>query len=304
MVTMILVTLIIGLLLGFSSPAFAENTSSGATLTQSGSTTVVVETGALIRMQIDALKKQIGRPLPTDQSMVFLLDSKQQNWEDEIGQFKQKIGSYRATCRANIRKANRDSIVSQSSACLRGDLMLHIAFLRKQEAYITSLPSLTTEVRLSAALAITHLIDAEMTIVDALDAKLFQTVDDLMNTKDKLLTQYRDPYWLALSRIRADRQLTIIGLMLKRINGSLTEGTSTPLIEKGTLAALSCLTTAATAYQSVLAETDGVNAEKTLSTMNKALPACKDAIWSVGRLKNRQLEQSIENEELQSEAKK
>ncbi len=272
----------------FATPAFAEDATGSGTV-------AVVDSGAIIQEHISVLAGLLGSPLPSDGAQVFLSANKQKSWEEELGRYKQKIASFRATCRATIRKANRDSLMSQSSACFRGDLLLQVSFLRKQQIYISSLPGISEQTLSGATFAINNLVDAEMTIVDAIDAKLFQTMDDLTNTKQKLLTQYRAPYWLALSKIRANQQLTIISLMLKRTIDMVTDGMDTPLLQKSTLEALSCLTDATERYQSILHMSGSQNAEEIIAEANKALPACRDSVWYLARLKNRQETPSTEN---------
>ncbi len=187
---------------------------------------------------------------------------------------------------------------------MRGDLLLHLSFLRKQQLYIDALPAITPLTKSGAALTIKNLIDAEMTVVNALDTNLYTSVESLEGTKAKLQTQYRAPYWLALTHIRADRQLTFIGLMLKGIMKIGAENKTTPLIQKTTLEALSCLQESAEAYRGVLTSTGSLAAGKSLSNAGKMLSNCKNTVWNVGHLQKRLASQSTESGSLQTGAEK
>lgn len=263
-----------------------------------------METGAIIRMQIGELKQLLGRPLPAKRSDLIPTPAKETAWQSDVARYLEKSSEYRANCYEAIRRANRDTIVKQATTCMRGDLLLHISYLRQQQGYISAIPLLQQTVQSGAVLSMKNLIDAEMTIVNAIDANLYTTADILADTKAKLRDQYRLPYWLSLTHIRADRQLTFIGLMLKRLEEIVLENNNTPLMEKTTLQALRCLTTGAEAYQSVVTATDGVLASKTISEAGKSLSTCKNTVWTVGHLKKRQSTSLSGSGTLQTEAQK
>ncbi len=261
-----------------------------------------METGAVIRMKIDVLKTLLGRPLPAKRADLLPVPAKETAWQDDVTQYTQKSAAFRAECQEALRRANRDTITKQATACMRGDLLLHLSFLRKQQAYVATLPLLRKDIQSGALISIKNLIDAEMTIVDALDANLYTSAAIMQDTKVKLQTQYRTPYWLATTKIRADRQLTFIGLMLKRIEEIVLENNSTPLIEKTTLQAVTCLTTGTEAYQAVTTATGAAVAANRISEAGKGLSSCKKTVWTVGHLKRRLAESSTESGALQTGA--
>jgi hypothetical protein len=264
----------------------------------------VLSTGALLQEKIQMLKQLLGAPLPDSRASIVLSDAKESGWASDVDHYSQKSAEYRTACHNTIRAANRDTIVKQASTCLRGDLQLHSSFLRKQSQHVLDLPQLNASTRSGAILAINNLISAEMTISDAIDAGVYTSVENLDDAKAKLRDQYRSPYWLSLIKIQANTKLTYIGLMLKRLSDILSENNSTPLIEKSTLQALSCLTSSVTAYQGIRSSSGAVIAENSLSDANKALPSCKDAVWTVAHLKSRQEQTSTGSSVLQTDAKK
>lgn len=264
----------------------------------------VMSTGAVLRMQIQSIKDMLGTPLPKSKAEVLLLDAKMAGWQSDVQRYNEKSTDYRKTCFDAVRRANRDTIVNQATTCMRGDLLLHISFLRKQQAYVASLPLITAATRSGALLSVNNLISAEMTIVDAIDAHLYTSIAILNDTKAKLRDHYRLPYWLSLTAIRAERQLTFLGLMLKRIEEIVAENNNTPLIEKTTLQALRCMKETVGAYQLVTTATGSSAASKSFSEATKLLGPCKDAIWNVGHLKNRQQSASTGSTVLQTDAEK
>lgn len=286
-----------------STPVHAA---SGLTVTAVSTTTgsTVMETGALIRMQLQELSALLGRPLPAKRSELIPVLAKESAWQSDVERYSEKSAAYRASCNEAMRRANRDTIVKQSTTCMRGDLLLHISYLRQQQTYLSAIPLLQPSVESGAILALKNLIDAEMTIVNAIDANLYTTTDILAVTKAKLRDQYRLPYWLSQTHIRADRQLTFIGLMLKRLEEIVLENNNTPLIEKTTLNALGCLRTGISAYQSVLGTTDTVTAGKTINEAGKGLSTCKNTVWNVGHLKRRQSTSMSGTGTLQTDAEK
>lgn len=263
-----------------------------------------METGALIRVQLQELSALLGRPLPAKRSELIPVLAKESAWQSDVERYSEKSAAYRASCNEAMRRANRDTIVKQSTTCMRGDLLLHISYLRQQQTYLSAIPLLQPSVESGAILALKNLIDAEMTIVNAIDANLYTTTDILAVTKAKLRDQYRLPYWLSQTHIRADRQLTFIGLMLKRLEEIVLENNNTPLIEKTTLNALGCLRTGISAYQSVLATTDTVTAGKSINEAGKGLSTCKNTVWNVGHLKRRQSTSMSGTGTLQTDAEK
>lgn len=263
---------------------------------------VLTDTGSVIYEKIRILNNMLQRPLASKRAELLPVPAKETAWQEDATQYRKKSAAFRAECQEAIRRANRDTMTKRANACMRGDLLLHLSFLRKQQAYITALPFIAKEIQSDAVLSIKNLIDAEMAIVNAIDANLYTSTGIIEATKAKLQTQYRAPYWLAMTKIRADRQLTFLGLMLKRIDEIVRENNNAPLLEKAILQAVTCLTTGVEAYQSAVTSTGAVIASNRISEAGKGLPTCKKTVWTVGHLKRLQPETSTESGALQTGA--
>lgn len=287
-----------GLIVGtLSVPAFAED----APVVND---TTITETGALIESSLTALIAKIGKPLPVSRAAMLLAPAKMTAWASDVLRYNEKSLEYRTTCQESIRRANRDMILKQATTCFRGDLLLHTAYLRKQSTYVAALPFLQDSTRSGALLSIKKLMDAEMTIVNAIDTNLYTSVEILSDTKQKLREQYRLPYWLSLLQIQADRQLTFMSLMLKDVKEIVETGKKTPLLEKSILEALSCLDTSTDAFQGVFTATGSTAAWARLQQAQITLPDCKNAVWTVAHIQSRQGVTTDETTESQTDAKK
>jgi|CXWL01.1.fsa_nt_gi hypothetical protein len=289
------------LVLALPVAAHAQSTA-GTVTTQTGSI-VTMDSGALLHARIAALKIQLKNRLPDSGATLLVPGTKLSAWQSDTARYTEKSTDYRATCSEVIRRANRDNIMKLATTCFRGDLLLHSTFLRKQLSYIEAIPLLDDAVRASGVMTIKNLIDAEMTVVSAIDAGLYEQMAGLEDAKQKLRTQYRAPYWLALSNIRADRQLTFIGLMLKKIESIQGDTTNSTLLQKNISDAVSCLAKGSDTLHEVLSSAEADTSQKALLEANKTISDCKISIRSMMRLRNLEQEKNKDNSEPQPDAK-
>ncbi len=277
----------LGLALTLSAvPAFAEETGSGA----SASGTEVIDVSVALPQKLSALHTALNERIPETRIDVLLPAPKIAGWQSEIARNVEKSRTDRAYCRDAIRQANRDTLIDRASTCMRADLMQEISFLRKQSSYVATLPFLDATLLADAKARISTLIDADMTVVGAIDAGLYLQTDQLLDAKKKLTDQYRLPYWNAMIKVRADRQLVWVGLMVRRLDEVLKEGNNTDAILDMMYQGAVCLDESRLKEQAILNSSDLESAVKLLPEEQKLLKACRETMWNVGHLKLRQFE--------------
>lgn len=272
----------------FAASGTGTTTGSGTTHTGSGAVTVE-DTGALVLQNLHALSSSL-QDHPIWEAVPMLPQSKTDGWLSDVDRYRQRSVALRAQCQDEIRRANRDTIMQKSLACLRGDLMQEMTFLRQEKAYILSLPGLTPAVESGATVNIDALTDAEMTVVNAIDSGLYTQIDPLKDVKQKLTMQYRTPAWLSMLQVKADRNLTWIHYVSERLNDILTDGTATPLLQSSALEAVRCLEGSRQSLQGVVSATDLDRAGSGYTAAQKSLTDCRSELWTVAHLKERQQE--------------
>lgn len=175
-----------------------ESTGSGATSVQSTSLDIQQQIAELEwkarRERSEAFQAALAANAKTAQQLQAL---KEENY--------QKRAEHRATCRADMRKANTYTILSTALRCYRAELTLELERLRKERDYIETMPGVTDDIRWLALTRNDLLLDAMNIIVTAIDSDVYQNVDELEEVKQNLLTHYRKPKWLMDVRLNADR---------------------------------------------------------------------------------------------------
>lgn len=180
-------------------------------------------TGASLFERIGALRTHIETRIPANTGALLPNATKQKAWDAEKARHEQRIWEQRAKCREEIRKANRDTIVSKSAQCFRSDLMEELALRRKEKTFVESLPAIDPQALASYSAAVTALMDAQAAIVDGIDTNVYSTVELLQTAKRKLRDQYRTPYWTAFFRLTADRLIPWTAWQVDRMEGLLSE---------------------------------------------------------------------------------
>lgn len=131
---------------------------------------------------------------------------------------RQKLNDHRRDCTESIRKANRDTKFSVTLQCYRTDLTLIRDIVEKQKEYVEDIPGVTENVRAQTLMSATKLLDAIATIMQAIEAGVYATENDLLEAKNNLLTKYRVPYADALFFTRVDRTETWIIRLLVQLH--------------------------------------------------------------------------------------
>ena len=129
----------------------------------------------------------------------------------------EKLTEKRVQCREDVRKANRDSVEQVTVGCFRASLTLDLEMLRKEKQFVETVAGPTETFRKSAVFHIGNLMDAISTIIEAIDAGVYDGKEDLAEAKQNLGNAYRENRRLAMTRLRIDRAITWLTLLMIRL---------------------------------------------------------------------------------------
>ncbi len=149
-----------------------------------------------------------------------------------------KRSTHRRECAVALRQANRDQKFPSQKRCYRGELSLDIERLRRLKQKLPQLPGVTKVTLENAISVLDSLLDAEATIVHAIDVGVYEEEGHLLEAKENLTKKYREPLWNALARVRNDQMLAWIAQLLHWIRG--IEDEEPPVLQEITKARL-CL---------------------------------------------------------------
>jgi hypothetical protein len=244
---------------------------------------VPTDTGSLLRAHLYGLQSLLtDRIVPSRESLIQA-PSKTTGWLSDVASYVQKRTSLRMQCHDQMRAANRDTMLTVALRCERADFLQEMSFLRKQSDYIAKLPGITVAVRRSATGSIASLMDAQSTIVNAIDSNVFDDVSSLQSARDKLRTQYHEPYWLAVTRVQADRDLTWISLIAKRLS-DLVAAPHDAAFENPLLHSVDCLNTAALSLRTGFFAASEAEASLNLTSAQTTLSGCREGVRGITRL--------------------
>lgn len=147
-------------------------------------------------------------------------------------------------CNGDVRSANRDTLLPVTLQCYRIQLKLEQEALTNEREIIRRWPGIAAESRTAMLERLDALSGAIQPVIDAIDAKVFPTLDAFRNVRANLLTQYRQPFWLQSARFRADAALIWTDSLLISLHTLMVEETLSPALQKKILAAQSCYETA------------------------------------------------------------
>ncbi len=210
-------------------------------------------------------------------------------WTTPDTQFREKAAAYarkraelRAECRDDLRRANRDTLMTALLRCYKNDLVLERDYLEKRRAWLEALPGITKQMRATVLSRLDLLADAIDTIVYAIDHRVYATQDDLVEARRNLLTRYRLPFWESVTLARADRALTWIARVIALTDAVRTEDVTITGGERAEwLDARRCLTERETELKTLLlGESEG---DKTVSEAVSDIRFCLDDLQTVPR---------------------
>jgi hypothetical protein len=200
-------------LLSIAVSASAQETGTGGLLVGEGSGAVVLT----IEQRIDNLANLLEKRSVKTRDELLEREDRLKTFLTDKRAYEKELAILREKCRADIRRANRDTKLPTVLSCYRSDLMLQMAFLRKESTYVKQLTGLSPAAQESFALTYKKLSDAIATIITAIDSDVYEATEEVESAKKKLWQNYQYPRYLSLGLIRADRSLGWIGLLGQRI---------------------------------------------------------------------------------------
>ncbi len=211
-----------------------------------------------------AFRKSI---LQTNDSLEKLREDKRSNL--------QRRAEHRRKCYEDFRSANRYIRFSIALRCYRAELTLNMEYLRKERIYIEKMPGVTEDTRALAITKINILLDAITSIVTAIDSNVFESVKELEEAKLNLLTMYRKPKWLMITKLKAENIMTWTASLATRITGIINKYKDTdPEISAKLIDGIICLSESDVIFQSVLDEQDSKSAIQKLHEAQENVRRC------------------------------
>lgn len=247
-----------------------EATGSGS---QTEAPVVIIKTTEEI---LETILAASGALIVEDRTLLLVQAQKQAAWDTASQRIKDRQARHRRECRESIRKANRDSLMSTGLQCYRGDLLQEIQWLREWKQYLALVPSIREPIKGEVNAKVDQLIDAQTTIIDGIDAQLFEHMESLEQAKRNLRTQYRSSYWLAVMKLRADRELTNLNFIVKKLDTLYTQKDLGPAFREFTIKRLAlCLDPAWSDLHATLQAADWFMASQSLKEAQQKMTACE-----------------------------
>jgi hypothetical protein len=137
-----------------------------------------------------------------------------------------KRAALRATCRSDLRKANKEQVWNLTLRCVRGDLQEQRADLSRDIEAVAKLTGVAEKTKTALTDALKKLQTVLATLVQAIDTGVFRTEDNLRDALTNLRAKYLAPVWKARAAVRSERRRALVGVMLidmHRSSGSVLE---------------------------------------------------------------------------------
>lgn len=218
-------------------------------LTLQGSTITVASmqsvsgTGQTLSAEEQAAQQKTLRENRTKgfRDAVIAFQKKEDAYRKAQKTYLQKISDFRTACRADLRRANRDTKFKVVLRCERGELSLQKEFMRKERDVVAQTPGIAENIRTNAGARLTSLIDAVTLVIEAIDSGVFTAQGNLAEARSNLLRKFRIPAWESLTLARADRLLTAVMLLLRDLEANPEQTTSTGSGAIATISPQTCL---------------------------------------------------------------
>ncbi len=124
----------------------------------------------------------------------------------------------RRDCRADIRAANKTTLLPVLVQCERTELNDFREFLAQQRVQLEATAGIVPFVRADALRRLDALSDAMKTIIFAIDSGVYGSKEELLEGKINLYAKYEFPFWDAWMSVRVDRTLTWIAHVIAKID--------------------------------------------------------------------------------------
>lgn len=154
---------------------------------------------------------------------------------------REKRAEKRLACRNDVRRANRDSILSETIHCFRATLTLDLEMLRKEQQYIEMVSVTSEDHREAATFHIQNLMDAISTIVSAIDAGVYSSKEELEEAKVNLESHYRLSKRVAMLKLRIDHSIMWSKHLMVRLHSVLILGSPEAEVVPKIEEAIACL---------------------------------------------------------------
>lgn len=198
--------------------------------------------------------------------------------------YEKELALKRTQCLTDIRRANRDTKLSVTLDCFRGDLLLQMSFLRTENAYLERLGGMSAGHKRMTIATNKDLSDAMATIVNAIDSGVYEEISALESAKQKLAQQYMTARYRALTAARAERTLGWIGLLGQRIQQLLPQAGTGELLHTRLLDSANCLKNTAQNVISVQQELQYESTKEKIGQYQSSLVHCIESLRSAIRI--------------------
>lgn len=206
-----LISVLLLIALVFPGVTHAQETNTGSTAT-----------GATLEEEQAAREEQLrweAKERRTDGFWVQMMNRRAavSDYRKKSALRRDKRQEQRLACRKDVRQANRDTLQSEMFRCFRSMLTLDLEELRKQKQHLEDVVGAPEEVINEAIFYIDDLMDAINVVIDAIDAGVYESAEDLQEAKRNLGTHYRQPMRLAVNAVRIEQLLTWLDHLALRL---------------------------------------------------------------------------------------
>jgi len=189
-------------------------------------------------------------------------------------------------CALDVRSANRDTLLPVTLQCYKGQLLIEQESLKREREVVTLWPGLSDATKTGHLQKIDALLGAITPVIDGIDAKVFTTIVAFKDVRANLLIQYRQPYWLSASHLRAQAVHTWLAHLLILIQPLSIDATLTPAALQKLQEALTCYESAESSLEAAEAAADIAAAHQAFSLAVTKLVSCPALLEAAADLQN------------------
>lgn len=222
------------------------------------------------------------RPI-IERAALTIAPGKEQMLREEEQRLRERLLGTRRECALDLRESNRDTKLTVLLRCQRARLLQERTLLQKREQRLRETPGADTKVQQETLESADALGDALRAIIDAIDTGFFQTSAALDVSLERLLEQYRLPWWRALERWRADRVAAWMRLLLERIEQIRGGPSLSPEVGALLRDGLLCLEHDRISLASLSSENDYSKIKLVMSQYESSLPLCLSQLRGASR---------------------
>jgi len=198
--------------------AYAQNsTGEGeeASLTESGSLRETIDT-----LQRQQLEEEWQARIERSQEFLQNLEDVRgaaESFRRTVRLYLERRSEHRSTCAEDLRSASKYTKFPVALRCYRADLALNADLLRKERTYLEQMAGVSEATRALALTRTDLLADSIAALTTGIDSDVFEMLDDLVESKQNLLKNYRIPQWLAVNQMKAEQLATWIDSLVTRV---------------------------------------------------------------------------------------